>query len=224
MKIQTELYHTSLERKPHSGKLVMGHQTEKSIVVYQAYNPSIADAAVKNQCLGGGGFSYERMSWIKPGFLWMMYRSGWATKENQERVLALWIDKDDFKTILSEAVPTTFKSKQFNSGQDWKDALKQNDVRLQWDPDHDPFGKKQERRAIQLGLKGERLEAFGRHYVKQIEDVTDFVKEQNIRLGKHQVNELLVPVETIMEIDEPELRRKLGINNEDKNFIPASRH
>src|SRR5262245_56200485 len=22
------------------------------------------------------------MSWVKPNFLWMMYRSGWATKEN----------------------------------------------------------------------------------------------------------------------------------------------
>jgi len=25
----------------------------------------------------------NRMTWIKPNFLWMMYRSGWASKKNQ---------------------------------------------------------------------------------------------------------------------------------------------
>ncbi|MFM7854759.1 MAG: DUF4291 family protein [Flammeovirgaceae bacterium] len=29
------------------------------------------------------GLSLNRMTWMKPNFLWMMYRSGWATKHNQ---------------------------------------------------------------------------------------------------------------------------------------------
>ena len=29
------------------------------------------------------------MSWIKTSFLWMMHRSGWGTKENQERILQI---------------------------------------------------------------------------------------------------------------------------------------
>ena len=36
----------------------------------------------------GGAFSLDRMSWIKPNFLWMMFRSGWGTKEGQEVTLA----------------------------------------------------------------------------------------------------------------------------------------
>ena len=36
------------------------------------------------------------MSWIKPNFLWMMYRCGWAAKENQKSVLAISINKTDF--------------------------------------------------------------------------------------------------------------------------------
>jgi hypothetical protein len=42
----------------------------------------IGDFAVKNQYFGGD-FSLERMTWIKPNFLWMMYRNGWGTKEGR---------------------------------------------------------------------------------------------------------------------------------------------
>ena len=46
---------------------------DKTIRVYQAYNNEIADEALK---LGrfGSKFSLTRMTWIKPSFLWMMYR------------------------------------------------------------------------------------------------------------------------------------------------------
>ena len=45
----------------------------RTIRVYQAYNNEIADEALK---LGkfGSKFSLNRMTWIKPSFLWMMYR------------------------------------------------------------------------------------------------------------------------------------------------------
>ena len=44
------------------------------------------------------------MSWIKPNFLWMMYRSGWGQKEGQEVVLAVKIKRAAFDTILAHAV------------------------------------------------------------------------------------------------------------------------
>lgn len=44
------------------------------------------------------------MSWIKTNFLWMMYRCGWCTKKNQERVLAVRITREGFDTILSKAL------------------------------------------------------------------------------------------------------------------------
>src|ERR1051326_6100358 len=102
------------------------------------------------------------MSWIKPNFLWMMYRCGWASKENQERVLAIWITKKDFESILEQAVFSSFQPTYYTSHEQWKEALEQKEVRLQWDPDHDPYGGKLTRRAIQLGMKGKMLEDFGK--------------------------------------------------------------
>ncbi len=61
--------------------------TADIITVYQAYSPQIAAAAV----VAGrfvAPFKRDRMTWIKPSFLWMMYRCGWATKPGQEHVLA----------------------------------------------------------------------------------------------------------------------------------------
>lgn len=53
--------------------------TEKTITVYQAYHPSIGLAAARD-----GKFpdtwKRDRMTWIKPSFLWMMYRCGWGRK------------------------------------------------------------------------------------------------------------------------------------------------
>jgi hypothetical protein len=49
------------------------------------------------------------MTWIKTNFLWMMYRSGWATKHNQEKILAITIKKEGFLDILSKAIESTAK-------------------------------------------------------------------------------------------------------------------
>lgn len=208
MNITTELYSDSISRLPKTGQHITAHQNNGMIVVYQAYNHQIADFAVENQFLGGDAFSYSRMSWIKPNFLWMMYRCGWATKENQERVLALWIGKDDFEAILNEAVFSSFNPKYYSSQEEWRDELNQKKVRLQWDPEHDPYGNKIERRAIQLGLKGDVLESFGRKQVKQIEDVTAFAKEQFSLLQNNRLNELIVPVETVYQ----SANKKIGID------------
>ena len=96
---------------------------------------------------GGDRFSYDRMSWVKTNFMWMMYRCGWCTKKNQERVLAVRITREGFDKILSKAV-----SSDADKGLRMRMRGK---VRLQWDPDHDPSGAPQKRRAIQLGLRAE---------------------------------------------------------------------
>lgn len=211
LRLQTELYTEAQERLPHNGKQIIGYQTEESIVVYQAYKPAIADFAVKHQYLGGDSFSYERMSWIKPGFLWMMYRCGWCTKADQERVIAIHIGKEDFKRILAEAVPTTFKPKQYESSTQWKAALKAKDVRIQWDPDHSPYGQKQERKAIQLGLSGKTLALFGKQYIQKIEDMTGFIKTQSVLVNSRNTEQLQVPYETVLAIDDPGLARHIGL-------------
>jgi hypothetical protein len=152
------------------------------------------------------------MSWIKPNFLWMMYRCGWASKENQERVLAIWLDITDFENILSEAVFSSFHPDHYKTHDQWRDELNQKEVRLQWDPDHDPFGAKLERRAIQIGMKGTVLEMFGRQRIKSIEDITEFVKEQKAYIDKRELDKLSVPVETIIELSNDGLRKRIGVN------------
>ncbi|QTE35981.1 DUF4291 domain-containing protein [Mucilaginibacter gossypii] len=211
MNIITEFYQQALEHWPKTGQHILAHQTNEEIVVYQAYKKSIARFAAENQFLGGNEYSYNRMSWIKPNFLWMMYRCGWAEKENQESVLALWIRKKDFESILNEAVISSFNPSYHDNHEQWRADLDQREVRLQWDPDHDPYGHKQERRAIQLGLKGGLLENFGKKQIIRIEDITGFVKQQKSLLDSGRLDELRVPVESVYRTIDSALNKRVGI-------------
>lgn len=180
---------------PQSGRHIMAQFDAESIIVYQAYRPSIAQYAVDHQHFGGE-FSFTRMSWIKPNFLWMMYRSGWASKEVQEHILAVRLKRSFFDEILASAVPSSFKADSGGSHDAWTNALAKSDVRLQWDPDHDPQGRNQERRAVQLGLRGEMLRRYGGAELVAIEDITPFVVEQRAALTG-SLSELRMPVEKI---------------------------
>jgi hypothetical protein len=131
--MKPERYEESRNRLPKEGRHILGALSNNTIVVYQAYRQSIADYAVKHQRFGGE-FSYSRMSWIKPKFLWMMYRSGWAEKEGQENILAITISVEHFDEILSKAVVSSFNKEFYNTEDAWKTALELYDVRLQWDP------------------------------------------------------------------------------------------
>jgi hypothetical protein len=124
---------------PSSGQHVMAQYDADSIYVYQAYSPAIAEYAIAHQRFGGE-FSFGRMSWIKPNFLWMMFRSGWATKEGQERILAIRLPRHFFDELLSSAVTSTFAASHYATPQEWGERLARSEARLQWDPDHDPTG------------------------------------------------------------------------------------
>ncbi len=153
MKLRTEPYHIQVARWPRVGRHILAQYDSDSVVVYQAYNAEIGHYAATHGHFGGT-FSFERISWIKPNFLWMMYRSGCATKQNQEVVLAVHLKRSAFDRMLSLAVHSSYIAEVYASEEAWKTALAQSSVRLQWDPDHHPSGPKLERRAIQLGLRG----------------------------------------------------------------------
>src|SRR6476469_7031694 len=145
MKLKTEPYSEQRKRWPASGRHILAQFDDESVVVYQAYRPEIGNFAAEHGYFGGA-FSLDRMSWVKPNFLWMMYRSGWGTKEDQEDTLAVWLKRYAFDAILQEAVHSTFVPDMYDSQDEWKRAVAHSSVRLQWDPDHDPSGAKQERR------------------------------------------------------------------------------
>lgn len=211
MNIETQSYKQYLGNIPPTGRHILGQQTDAQIVVYQAYNNSIADFAIKNQYFGGDSYSYSRMSWIKTNFLWMMYRCGWAEKVNQERVLGIWINKIDFDFILQNSVFSSYQENMYGTPEQWKRALAQKPVRLQWDPDHDLYGKKQDRKAIQLGMKGDILERFGKEMITEIIDLTAFVKEQKKNMDSGKINDILVPKEWIYKPQSEELNRQIGL-------------
>jgi hypothetical protein len=180
MKLPTELYSSQCARWPSAGEHILAHYDDESIVVYQAYRPSIGYYAIEHGRFGGPDFSLNRMSWIKPNFLWMMYRSGWGAKEGQEVILGLRVRRAFFDGVLAQAVASTYQPDRYASREAWKAAVDASEVRLQWDPDHDPQGGKLARRAVQLGLRGKTLEEFASDALLEVIDMTPFVAEQRI--------------------------------------------
>src|SRR4051794_26654590 len=108
MDLITILYHHYEKELPQKGNYLLGQERNGNIIVYQAFNNAISDYAIKHQKFGGDVYSFSRMTWIKPNFLWMMYRSGWASKKDQERILAIEITKDGFMKLLSKGVHSSF--------------------------------------------------------------------------------------------------------------------
>lgn len=208
MKLPTEPYAAQARRWPARGRHILAAYDDQRVVVYQAYRPEIGHFAAEHGYFGGP-FSLSRMSWVKPNFLWMMYRSGWGTKENQEVVLAVSLRRDAFDEILGAAVHSSFAPDVYPSREAWQTAVKSSEVRLQWDPDHAPGGAKLERRAVQLGLRGEALARYAREWIVDIEDVSPFVRAQREHIGDPETLE--TPVERVYPVADAEVAARLGI-------------
>lgn len=142
----------------------------------------------------------------------MMHRAGWATKDDQQNILAITLPLIHFKTILSHATLTSFDEKLFGSMEEWKTELDKTEVRLQWDPDHDPFGMKQERKAIQIGMKGEILKKFCLEWLTEIKDVTEFVKEEYKKVLRNDITDLNIPREEVIEFNDKSISDRIGID------------
>lgn len=149
---------------------------DQTIRVYQAYRSDIALPA-----LAAGRFvppfKMSRMTWIKPSFNWMMYRSGYASKPGQEFVLGIDITRDGFEWALANAALSSFTPDVHASHDAWKLEVKSKPVRIQWDPERDwrlhPIDGL---RAIQIGLSDEAVEHYVRDWIVRIEDVTQIAQ------------------------------------------------
>jgi hypothetical protein len=213
LKLITEPYLEQLNRWPQSGRHILAHFDHSSVTVYQAYRPSIGLYAAKHQQFGGD-FSFTRMSWIKTNFLWMMYRSGWGAKKDQELTLAVRLKREAFDWILQNAVHSTFISEIHQDMAEWEKSVSDSSVRLQWDPDHDPAGIRSERRAIQLGLRGDALAKYARDWTVEIEDVSDFVRDQSKYAQSPELyTNLLIPREEVYPIADSKTKSSLGVSD-----------
>jgi hypothetical protein len=143
---------------------------DDTVTVCQAYAPEIAEAAVAGGRFAAG-FKRDRMTWIKPSFLWMMYRCAWAGKPGQERVLAVRIRRDGFAWALVNSALSSYEPGVHTDRAQWKRSLRAP-VRIQWDPERDLHLRPLPYRAIQIGLSGEAVRRYVDEWIVGIDDIT----------------------------------------------------
>lgn len=178
--------------------------TDQTITVYQAYSPQIADAAVEAQTFVAP-FKRERMTWIKPSFLWMMYRAGWAAKPGQERILEIQLTRDGFEWALAHAALSSYESGTYASQQQWAERKNASPVRIQWDPDRSVTLAPLNRRAIQIGLSGEAVDRYLDQWITKITDITPFAERvhRQVSDGRLDAAREELPVERIYPVPAP---------------------
>ena len=171
-------------------KAIRAFQTPDTVRVYQAYSHAIADAAI-----AAGRFvppfQRGRMTWIKPSFLWMMYRCGWAQKDDgQRRVLALDLHVHGFREALAQA---TLAHAQRGA----------HDVIVQWDPERGLRGEALAHRSLQMGLRARAVDAYVDRWIARITDVTPLVLSlhAHVRANRDAEAQALLPVETPFDMD-----------------------
>ncbi len=190
-------------------KEIRAFYTADTVRVYQAYNEDIANEAVKKGTFGNG-FKLDRMTWIKPSFLWMMYRSGWGTKENQKRILAIDIKREAFDFIVQNSIISTYNEDVGLSYAEWKEQIRKSDIRCQWDPERDVFGNPLNYRSIQLGLRGEAVKKYVDEWIVKITDITDYVTELNEKKNMGIDISPFLPKEQIYVVQQTNIQRDVG--------------
>jgi len=127
----------------------------------------------------------------------MMYRSGWGSKPGQERVLGIDITRTGFDWALAHSCITHFDAALHDSPDVWQQILRAAPVRVQWDPERTLLLEALPWRTIQIGLRGEAVDAYLDEWIKGIEDVTVLAKEVEAAVGQNNLERAgrLVPIE-----------------------------
>ncbi len=155
---------------------IRANYDRRSIVVYQAYSKAIALPALENKRFVPP-FSFHRMTWIKPSFLWMMHRSNWGLKSGQEMILAVRITREGWEDALSRAVLTHPDLRVYRSAEEWRALFEQAIVHVQWDPERTLRGKALAEKSIQVGLSRHIIERYVNDWIVEISDMTPLVRK-----------------------------------------------
>lgn len=140
----------------------------------------------------------DRMTWIKPSFLWMMYRCGWGLKEGQETVLAVEITREGFDWALENAELSHYVRGIHPDRATWQRNLRRAPARVQWDPERDLRLDRLPYRSLQLGLSGEASQRYADEWTVSVRDVTPLARRIHalVREGRLDDAAPLLPVET----------------------------
>jgi len=131
----------------------------QSLVIYQAYPPTIALPALKAGRFVAP-FSFNRMTWVKPSFLWLMERSNWGQKSGQEHILAVRIKRAGWDEALSLGVLTHPEKSVYPNADAWRAAFENAQVHIQWDPERSLRGANLPYDSIQVGLSRHIIRRF----------------------------------------------------------------
>jgi hypothetical protein len=183
-----------------------------TIVVYQAYNDQIADAALSHGRFTEP-FSRSRMTWVKPSFLWMMERSGWGTKANQERTLAVRMSRAGWEEALSLAELTSYTPGVHPDHETWQHRFDQATTRVQWDPERDLRGGKLQHRSIQVGISRIVVDRYVDEWIVSINDYSPLVHKigKALKGGDRSLAKRLLPPQREYILSSAELAERLGI-------------
>ena len=147
-----------------------------SIVVYQAFPEAIAEPALKAGTFVAP-FSFGRMTWIKPSFLWMMERNNWGLKPGQEHILAVRITRTGWEDALAQAVLTHPEKGVYRDEEDWRRQFEQAPVYVQWDPERTLRGAALDFKSIQVGISRHVIKQFVDEWIVGIQDMTPLVRK-----------------------------------------------
>lgn len=182
-------------------KEIRADYNNQTITVYQAYNKAIALPAIQNNRFETP-FSFHRMTWLKPSFLWLMERSNWGTKSNQDYILAIKIKRSFWEEALKMGVLTDPDKEIYKSGYEWEQLFKKAKVHIQWDPERNIKGGKLQHRTIQVGISRFLIEAYNTEWIDEILDYTPLTKKINQlrKQGKYKEAKRLLPKEKVYEL------------------------
>ncbi|MDN2501878.1 DUF4291 domain-containing protein [Nocardia nova] len=150
--------------------------TASTVTVYQAYSPDIGRPAIRDGAFPAA-WNRDRMTWIKPSFLWMMYRCGWGAKPDQETILAVEISRSGFEWALRHACLSSYKPGLHPDRSTWQRRLKRAPARVQWDPERDLHLRPLPYRSLQLGLCSEAVRRYADEWTVAISDMTPLAHE-----------------------------------------------
>ncbi|MFF4921171.1 DUF4291 domain-containing protein [Kitasatospora sp. NPDC001261] len=172
--------------------------TDSTVTVYQAYAPEIGLPTARDGRFPAA-WKRDRMTWIKPSFLWMMYRCGWARKDGQETVLAVEITREGFEWALRNSCLSHYERGLHPDRASWQRRLKRSPARVQWDPERDLHLRPLPYRSLQLGLAGEAAARYAEEWIVAVEDVTALAHavHDRVRDGELEAARQLLPAERL---------------------------
>jgi hypothetical protein len=181
---------------PEPQRQIRALHTATTVTVYQAYPPEIGLPAARDGRFPAA-WRRDRMTWIKPSFLWMMYRCGWAAKEGQGTVLAIEITREGFEWALENACLAHYEHGPHPDPASWRRRLQVAPARVQWDPERDLRLRPLAHRSLQLGLAGEAAERYADRWIVSIGDVTPLAHaiHAHVRDGDLDAARHLLPAE-----------------------------